>query len=241
MSTSAFDIITRAMRLDGVIASLDTPDSQDTNDAFVSLNMMLEQWSLEDLMCYQYTNSTFNSVAETASYTIGASGATWTATRPIRITSGWCRVGTIDYGLQIMSNDEYQGISMKTLQSVPRGLYYSPEYPLGKIYLYPVPNIVYPIGISCETALIAFTGLETAISLPPGYLKALIYNLAVEIAPEYGKQIDPLVMKKAIDTKAAIKRINSKQPELSLEQVYLGHGVTALGGTNGRFNIYSGF
>lgn len=240
MSTSAYDIIVRALRLNGIIGSLDTPDAQDANDAFNSLNMMLEQWSIEDLMCYQFDNNIFNTVINQASYTIGESGCDWTAVRPNEITSAFVRVGQIDYPLQIMSNEEYYGVSMKTLQSVPRGLYYQPEFPKGLVFLYPVPQIVYPIGITNTLQFTAFTGLDQTVSLPPGYLKALIWNLAVEIAPEYGKQIEPITLKKAIEAKAIIKSKNTKLPELHMESVYLGKGVTALGGGNGRFNIYTG-
>lgn len=240
MSTSAYDIVTRSLRVIGVLSTHDTPAAQEANDAFNSLNMMLEQWSIEDLMCYHYENTVFNTVIGQASYTIGASGADWTAVRPNEITSAFVRVGQIDYPLQVSSNEEYYGVSMKALQSVPRMLYYQQEYPLGKVFLYPVPQIVYPIGITTTTQFTAFTGLSQTVFLPPGYLKALIWNLGVELAPEYGKQLDQITIKKAIDAKALIKGKNSKLPELHMESVYLGKGVTALGGGNGRFNIYTG-
>lgn len=229
------------MRLIGVLSTRDTPDAQDANDAFSSLNMMLEQWSIEDLMCYQFENNVFNTVINQALYTIGTSGTPdWNSIRPTEITSAFVRVGSIDCPLQLMSNEEYYGVSMKILASVPSGLYYQPEYPLGKIFLYPVPQIVYPIGITATKQFTAFAGLTTAISLPPGYLKALIWNLAIEIAPEYGKEVSGVIAKKAIDAKALIKGKNSKLPELHMESVYLGKGVTNLGGGNGRFNIYTG-
>jgi hypothetical protein len=240
MATSAIDIINRSLRLIGVLSSHDTADAQDANDAFNSLNMMLEQWSIEELMCYYLDNSVFNTVIGQASYTIAASGANWTGVRPTEITSAFVRVGQIDYPLQVSSAEEYYGVSMKALQSVPRMLYYQPEYPMGKIFLYPVPQIVYPIGITATHQFTAFTGKNQAVSFPPGYLKALIWNLAVELAPEYGKQLDLITAKKAIDAKALIKGKNSKLPELHMESVYLGKGVTALGGGNGRFNIYTG-
>lgn len=241
MSTSAYDIITRSMRLIGVLSTRDTPDAQDAHDSFNSLNMMLEQWSIEDLMCYQFENNIFNTTISQASYTIGNTGSpNWTASRPNEITSAFVRVGQIDYPLQIASNEEYYGVSMKALESVPRMLYYQPEYPLGKVFLYPVPQIVYPIGITATKQFTAFAGLTTAVSLPPGYLKALIWNLAIELAPEYGKEVNGVVAKRAIDAKALIKSKNSKLPEMHMECVYLGKGVTALGGGNGRFNIYTG-
>lgn len=241
MATKVYDIIVRALRINGVLAARDLPDAQDANDAFTSLNMLIEQWNIEDLMCYHYENDIFNTTIGQSVYTIGNVGTPdWISVRPNEVTSAFVRVGQIDYPLQIMSNEEYYGVSMKALQSVPRGLYYQQEYPLGKIFLYPVPQIVYPIGITTTTQFTAFSGINQVVSLPPGYLKALIWNLAVELMPEYGKAIDPITAKKATESKALIKGKNSKLPELHMESVYLGKGVTALGGGNGRFNIFTG-
>lgn len=240
MGTSAYDIVNRALRINGVIASLDSGDAQDVNDAFTSLNMMIEAWSLEDLMCYYLISNSFTATIGQASYTIGEGGE-FDCTRPLEIVQAFCTVGQIDYPLEIISHEEYQNVSMKTLSSVPRAIYYQPNYPLGTVYFYPVPNVAYPVGISQSVQLTKFSELRHELSLPPGYLKALIWNLAVEIAPEYGKAVDEITAKKAIESKELLKGKNQKIPQLHLESMYLGHGVTAIGGGNGRFNIFSGF
>jgi len=235
MATSAFDIITRAMRIDGVIGSLDTPDAQDTNDAFNSLNMMLEQWSLEELMCCYSSIDLHSTVASKASYIIGKSGTTdWNTDRPIEITGSFLRIDGVDRPMEIINHEEYQNKSQKTLEGIPNSLYYQSASPNGIVYPYPVPDAVYSIGISQKVQLTAFAGLETSVTLPPGYLKALIWNLALELAPEYGKPIDSITMRKAIETKALIKSKNSEKPELHLESACLG--------SNGNtFNIYAGY
>jgi hypothetical protein len=235
MATSAFDIITRAMRIDGIIGSLDTPDAQDTNDAFNSLNMILEQWSLEDLMCYYSSIGLHSTVASQSSYTIGEYGTTdWDAVRPIEITGAFLRIDGVDRSMDIINHEEYKNKSQKALEGIPNSLYYQPTSPNGIIYPYPVPDDVYSIGLSQKAQFTVFTGLETSITLPPGYLKALIWNLAVEIAPEYGKAIDPVTMKKANDSKALIKSKNSDKPELNLESAWLGENIST-------FDINAGF
>jgi len=57
-------------------------------------------------------------------------------------------------------------------------------------------------------ALEAFADYDTLYDLPPGYARALRYNLAVELAPEFGRPLDPLVAGLAAESLATIKRAN---------------------------------
>lgn len=235
MSTSVNDIITRAMRLTGITGASQIPDAQDTNDAFNSLNMMLEQWSLEELMCYRYTANQFSTAASTSAYTIGPGGTWVTGGRPLQVSNAFIRVSTTDFPIEIIGNDLYQQIGNKSTVGRPYFLYYQPEVTLGRIYLYPTPDAVYTISISQLLPFTAFTGIAQAVTLPPGYLKALIWNLAVELAPEYGKQVDPVIFKKSQEFKANIKRKNNTKPILHLESALLGRAGCSFDINSGGF------
>jgi hypothetical protein len=235
MGTSAYDIVNRALRINGVIASLDSGDAQDVNDAFTSLNMMIEQWSLEDLMCYYIKSNTFSTAVGSSSYTIGVGGDCDTD-RPIVIKSAFCR-DTSDAPLAIITDTDYQNIPDKTQQGLPNYLYYQPVQPLGVIYLYPVPDAIYTISVSQLTQLTKFSELRHELTLPPGYLKALIWNLAIEIAPEYGKATDEITLKKAVEAKALIKVKNNIIPELSCTEALLSSDSNR----DGSFIITRGF
>ena len=65
--------------------------------------------------------------------------------------------------------------------------------------------------------LTALASLATTVTLPNGWERALAYNLAVEIAPEYGKEASATVQKVARDALAAIKRRNSPTIMLTSE------------------------
>lgn len=47
--------------------------------------------------------------------------------------------------------------------------------------------------------------IDDEVLLPAGWERMLIYNLAVELFPEYEQQIDPVVAKIADDSKRLIK------------------------------------
>ena len=44
--------------------------------------------------------------------------------------------------------------------------------------------------------------------MPPGYKTALAYNLAVEMSPEFGVVLSPVIATRAKETKAVLKTTN---------------------------------
>jgi hypothetical protein len=63
------------------------------------------------------------------------------------------------------------------------------------------------------------------LAFPPGYNKALKFNLAVEFAPEYGKQAPPEVVMIAESTKYKLKRTNLQVPKVGFEPITPGVGA----------------
>jgi hypothetical protein len=74
--------------------------------------------------------------------------------------------------------------------------------------------------------------LNTELFFPPGYMRAFAYNLAMEIAPEFGVEPSPQVQRIAMTSKRNLKRINNPYDVMSMPY--------ALVSNRQRFNIYSG-
>ena len=74
--------------------------------------------------------------------------------------------------------------------------------------------------------------LATVLAFPPGYLRAFTYNLAMEIAPEFGVEPSPQVTRIAMTSKRNLKRINNPDDVMSMPY--------AIVATRQRFNIYAG-
>jgi hypothetical protein len=68
--------------------------------------------------------------------------------------------------------------------------------------------------------------------MPPGYLRAFKYNLALEIAAEFGIQPNPQVSRIAMTSKRNLKRINNPDDIMALPY--------SLVATRQRFNIFAG-
>ena len=227
---TALTIITKAMLKVGILTKTESPSSDEANDALDALNDLLASWSNEAFLITARVTELFTLTAGVGVYTIGT-GQAFNTIRPIHIVESHINDGLISYESMYQCPDEiYQGFNLKSLQSIPSSLNYTNGYPYGTIKLFPFPSSGYVLSITSEKELSQFT-LNQAVDLAPGWNRALIYNLAIELAPEYGVQVDPLTLKIANDSKANIARSIMKVRTLDtppMSQV-------------GKFNIYTGY
>lgn len=206
--TTAGDIVRAALGKLLVLSSQDTLTSAEVEDGLDALNAMMDSWWNESLAVYQIKQESFPLTAAVGAYTIG-SGGTWNTTRPVRITGGFVRYQSVDYQLQILDRPQYDLISYKTNQGIPLALFYDRAYPLGTVTLYPLPQ---PAGMTIfldsYLQIQSFANATDLIDLPPGYARALIFNLAVEISADYNKEVPPTVARIAAQSLGTLKRNN---------------------------------
>ena len=72
---TAMDLITRALKMLGVIAGTETPADDQATDALADLNDLLDSWRTERLTIPGESRALYPLVANTATYTIGPGGA----------------------------------------------------------------------------------------------------------------------------------------------------------------------
>jgi len=221
------DLVSASLRKIGVLASGETADSASSTDALNELNRMLATWSTEGLLVYSKVRETFTLSGGLGSYSMGT-GATFDTTRPIKIVDAAISISGLEYRMRIITVDEYARVTLKGLQGIPGYLYPEGTYPNETLNFYPVPTTGYTFVCYSWKPLASVASTNSTVSLPPGYEDALVYNLAVRLAPEYGKSLDPVVAETALATKASIKRINSKPQFL-----YADNALVQMG-ANGR-------
>lgn len=234
---TALQLITRSMRLAGAIGKGETADDDEAADGLTALNAMLDSWQLERLMVYQITQGSYTWPAATTSRSIG-SGGNFSAQRPVKIDSAFIRDSSNnDLNLVVLEDrQQYDGIVTKSTQStLPQWIFMDPIYPLAVLYLYPVPSGQLTLKLNTWQTLQSFTALTTDLALPPGYERAIVYNFALEFAPEFGsgRKIDPQVPLIASQSKAAIKTINQPSMVAQLDT------AAANLSSGGRWNIYA--
>lgn len=191
------EMLKAAMRTIGVLATGETPTAEELNDGMEALNTMLKSWAAQGIMVYASTEITVSLVASTASYSVGT-GGTVAVTRPSTVLGGFIRdSGGHDYPINVISEGEYRGISEKATTSRPTSVFYDPLYSLGYFRFYPTPNASETAYLDCLVPWTAFTALTDTVSFPPEYERAIKFNLALELAPEYGKEPSQFVLKSA--------------------------------------------
>ena len=202
-------LIDRSLRLLGVIASGDSPSTEETADSLIALNAMLESWRTNRLIVYGFTEETLTMVVGDSSYTIGPSGDLDT-TRPLDIQHGFMRIGDTDYPVKFVDKRRFDSIQDKTVTSdLVEMAYYNPSMTTGTLSVWPVPSVANVLHLTMWTPIDSFSAASDSVSLPPGYERAIAYNLAIESAPEFGREPSATVHRIASESLANIKRVNS--------------------------------
>lgn len=221
MSITTRDLLSSSLRVIGALASGETLLANESTDALTGLNQLLDSWSTENLLIPNKAREVFPLVSSQGVYTMGT-GGTFNTTRPMRIENAELQITSsnpaIEIPIKILTKDEYARILLKTMTSTyPLYLYAEGTYPLETINLWPVPVQVNNLALYSWKPLANVSNLSTALSLPPGYERALKYNLAIDLAPEYGRPVTAEVAAIAVESKAAIKRMNSKPQYLAVD------------------------
>lgn len=202
--TTARDIIKRSMQKVGILVKGELPDDDEMNDALDSLNDLIDSLSNDSLILYSRTWETFNLVGGTVSYTIGT-GDVFNTVRPMQIVDSYIKNSPINYPITVVNDETYNSISYPQQQGIPEFLNFDNGFPDAIIRLYPVPSSNYQLFLLTEKAISEFATLDAVVSLPPGWKRLLIYNLALELAPEYKQQPDAGIFKIAAESLGKVK------------------------------------
>jgi len=235
MTTTAGDQINGALRLIGQLAEGETPSAATSADALTAMNQMLDSWSAERLSVFSTQDQMFSWPANIKNRTIGPTGD-FVGNRPVLLDDAtYFRdpANGISFGIKIINQQQYDGIAVKTVTSTyPQVLWINMDMPNVSMYIYPVPTKVLEWHFISVTELVEPATLATSLIIPPGYLRAFRFNLACEIAAEFGVEPPPSVQRIAMSSKRNIKRINNPDDVMSLP-----YSIVA---TRQRFNIYAG-
>ena len=235
MTTTAADQINGALRLIGQLAESEVPTAAASQDALTALNQMIDSWNTERLSIFSTQDQVFSWAPNLISRTFGPSGD-FVGNRPVLLDDSTYfkdPASGISYGIKMINQQQYDGIAVKTVTSTyPQVLWINMSYPNIEMYVYPVPTKVLEWHFISVEELTQPATLTTTLAFPPGYLRAFRYNLACEIAAEFGVEPPPTVARIAMTSKRNLKRINNPDDIMSLPY--------SIVGTRQRFNIFAG-
>lgn len=218
--TTPRDLINLSLKTANVLGVGQVASAEDTNDAFNLLNMLMAQLQRRRYMIYQLVTLAKQATGA-ISYTVGP-GGDFNVARPAKLESAFFRQNVqtplpVDYPLEILrSTEDYNRISIKNLNAFPRFAFYDMAYPMGNLYVWPVPNSMYEIHITVMQQLQQFQNLSDQIAMPPEYSAALMWNLTLELYPFYGLPVSDVVRGKAEASLRIIEEANTAIPQLQL-------------------------
>ena len=224
------DLVTKAMRKAGILGRAESPTADEVNDGVSDLNNMLGSWSNDSLNIVARAWESFTLQSGVASYNIGIN-QTFNTARPLKLVDAYYLIGGTSYPLSIIDDESYNAITFKGLNSLPDSISYDNGYPVGILRLYPVPASDYTIHILTEKPLTEFT-VDQELDLAPGVERAIIYNLAGEMAPEYEVALPPEVIRNAA--------LSLKQVHTQIERAR-GKDWEVSGGGANQNNIFTGW
>ena len=235
MTTTAYDQICGALRLLGVLAEGETPSSETANDALTALNQMIDSWNTERLSVFSTQDQTFLWPPGERSRTLGPTGD-FAGDRPVLLDDAtYFRdpQTNVSYGIKFINQQQYDGIAVKTVTSTyPQVIFTNMTFPDIEMVIYPVPLRLLEWHFISVEKLTQAANLATPLTFPPGYLRAFRYNLACELAPEFGVEPSAQVQRIAMYSKRNLKRINTPDDIMALPY--------SIVGTRQRYNIYAG-
>lgn len=232
------DLVTMSLKAIGVLGVGQTASPEDASDAFSAMNAMLGVWARKRWLVLHLIDVPFQATGQ-LSYTIGPTGDI-NVPRPDRIEAAFFRQfvqdqpNEVDYPLQIIdSREDYNQIALKTLSTWPLAVFYDSAYPLGNVFIWPVPQAgLYEIHLSIKDTLAQFQSYYTQVNLPPEYIEAIWTNLTIRLAAIYpGTQPSPAVEALAKSSLATIRGANAQIPTLDLPP--------GVGGPPAKYNIFS--
>lgn len=230
MSTTAQTVITGALALIGAFQPGETIPSAESTEALRRLNLMLGTWTNQPLTIAALLREVFDLTANKGSptnpYTIGT-GGNFSTTRPVALTGVSLLLTAsdpdVERELTPLTEDGWRLLPVKDQTGAePRCFYYKPTAPLGRLYLWPIPdNATNDLILYRREQFVSFADLATtSYDFQPGVEEALEYNLALRLAAPYGQEVPDLVMRVAAESLAALKRQNLVLTDQAMDPMF---------------------
>jgi len=196
-SLSRDQIIRAAFENIGVAIANEPLEAEDVAVGALALNALSLSWKAHGLQLWKrgrYTISDTTTPALTAStnqYELGGTAGDFLI-KPMRLIEVSRRTASDnnETDLNKLSLEEWEALPNKTTTGIPVSYYYEPQRLVGQLYLWPAPNATfasdYEIDIIYQAPIQDMDVGTEEVDYPNEWYRALIYALAVDLAPKYG-------------------------------------------------------
>jgi hypothetical protein len=230
-------LISSSLRKIGALSSGETIETTRQAEALTALQSMLRSWGAVSANIFATVKESHTLTSGIGAYTWGSGGDISTA-RPNQITGAYILEGGITtFPVDVVPEGTYMAISVKSTTGIPSSLFFYQSYPLASLYLYPVPDAAYVLYLDSFkpfTETSSFGLVTDTIAFPSYYEEAIIYNLAIRLAPEYGKSVSTEV---GAIAKSSFDNLLNANASGRVEQIYI--RIPASGSYGAGYSINS--
>ena len=229
-STTAFtltrdEIIQYALRKIGVLEAGVTPDATTVANSSTALNMLIKSWIAKGIKLWTVTELTLPLTVSQNSYVIGPAGPDLVTHKPMRLIQGWLRNVSVtpqnDIPLQLLSKFDYNTLGSKQSTGVPNSIFVDVQRDSATTYLYPSPNnsavSLYQVHMVVQRPLLDVSTATDNADFPSEWLSAIGWNLAAELATDFGVDAERL---QYIESKAAKALMEMEDWDIEHTSVY---------------------
>ncbi len=146
-----------------------------------ALRNMLRTWAVDGVHLWLDSELTVTPVASTATYALG--------TRALEVKQAYRRNNSSDMPIRLLTREEYNRLPNKATEGNPYALWVDRDRTTTSVTLYPVPSTASAaddvIYVTCKLQIQDVTAGAEDIDIPPEWSEALVYNLAMRLAPDY--------------------------------------------------------
>lgn len=246
---SAQSFILSALRLVGSLRSGQNLSQAELTDCQQVLNDLLDAWSSQKRTIFVVSRTTldqnqnsFSLKAGQQTYTLGNAIGTedFLLQRPPRLERvsvmySASQQTPVELPMEMYDEVQWQGVADKNTPSLlPQICYVETGFPDMTLSFWPPPTQANPVVLYLWNALGQFPDLTSPFSFPPGYARAIRFNLAVDLAAEFPADMTKfaLVKERAAVYRSEIETLNVRAKEAVCDE--------ALVGSNGKTgNIFT--
>jgi hypothetical protein len=190
-------VIAYALRKLGVLELGVTPDADTVTNSASALDMMVKSWITKGIKLWTISELTLPLTSAT-SYIIGPATSSPTpilvADKPMKLKQAWLRNISVtpqnDIPLQILSQFDYNNMGSKFSTGTPNSVYLQVSRENSTLYTYLTPDTtastMYEVHLVTQRLLQDVGASTDNLDFPQEWLYALGWNLAAEMATDYG-------------------------------------------------------
>lgn len=182
-SITAIEIIGGALRKLGAFDHGEAIPPEEVADAMQALNLLTKEWSGYGLDVFVREEVVLTMVAGQHEYTFSQN--------PVEIITAVRRDTSTnrDVPMNMIGETEYQRLALKQQQGIPTNVWYKQGVYVGSLKVWPAPSSTNPydqLVMQCRLYADDFDSTTDSPEFPIEWGNALIYNLAHDLASEYG-------------------------------------------------------